>query len=1413
MTKKYIKPDYLFEVSWEVCNKVGGIYTVLSSKYKSMANHLGDQYIFIGPDVWKETIENPDFLEDRSLYKAWTDSAAKEGLRIRTGRWNIPGKPVAVLVDFTPFFKKKDEIFAKLWETYKLDSLTGGWDYVEPALFGYAAGKVIESFYNFHLSAIDKIIAHFHEWMTGSGVLYLIENTPQIGTVFTTHATSLGRSIAGNNMRLYSDLERFNPGELAKQLGITSKYSLEYNASKEADCFTTVSDITANECKFLLQREVDVVTPNGFSDVFHPDRSELNSLRKTARKKIISVTEALLNQKIEKDALLVLSSGRYEFRNKGLDVLIDALGKLKNDKKNRKQIVALITIPSSHAGPRNELLQRLKKNDFSNPVSNEFITHILYDRIHDPILNKVKEQHLTNGPDQLVKVVFVPVYLNGKDGIFDLDYYQLLNGFDLTLFPSYYEPWGYTPLESIAYGIPTLTTSLAGFGLWVQSNVEIKNRAVTTIERTEDNYQEVVKSIEKALLFFTAADKKQLSAARKESFDISSRLHWDNLSDHYREAYEIAAKKVEERSYLFKGKQSIEYTEFVNGKTETPNWKKIYVQAKIPKELEPLRELSMNLWWSWNYDATDLFQQIDEDLWTETGHNPRALLNHLSFEKFESLKKDDAFMNKMYHVFSSFTNYMKEMDHKPKDQVAYFSMEFGLHESVKIYSGGLGILAGDYLKQASDSNKNMIGIGLLYRYGYFNQSLSLFGDQIAQALPQKFTELPLQPVRDESGKWVKVNLALPGRNLTAKIWKLEIGRIPLYLLDADIEENNAEDRSITHNLYGGDWYNRFKQEILLGVGGIRMMNLLGITPDVFHLNEGHAAFAGLERLRWLVEEKGFNFKTAKEIVRSSSLFTTHTPVPAGHDTFSEDILRTYIPHYANRLNISWDEFMDLGRFQKGKSSEKFSMSVLAANLSQEMNGVSKIHGRVSREMFSGLYPSYFPEELFIGHVTNGVHLPTWTNKNWQQFYQLNLGEDIIAQQSNPEYWNKVQSISNEAVWNERKEAKAVFVDFLKEKLQKDLTNRQENPKVIFQTLDNIDENALYIGFARRFATYKRAHLLFSNLERLATLLNDTEKPLRFVFAGKAHPNDGPGQDLIKKVIEISKMPQFVGKVIFLENYDMHVGRQLVSGVDIWLNTPTRPLEASGTSGEKAVMNGVMNFSVLDGWWAEGYQENAGWAIQEARTYGNQAFQDELDAETIYQLIEDEILPLYFNRNEHGVSDKWVAHIKNTITNIVPHFTMKRMLDDYYNQFYNKLFERHHSIRENNYEPAKEIRRWKEKITANWDNIEVLSIRIPDSSASPLSLGDEFTVEIVLNTNEIPAENIGIDLVIGQKDNDRVTEIYQKEELYLIKKSGIKATYSTSKKMKVSGVFDFAFRIFPKADFLAHRQDFNLVKWI
>jgi phosphorylase/glycogen(starch) synthase len=804
---------------------------------------------------------------------------------------------------------------------------------------------------------------------------------------------------------------------------------------------------------------------------------------------------------------------------------------------------------------------------------------------------------------------------------------------------------------------------------------------------------------------------------------------------------------------------------------------------------------------------------IDPIQWETLNHNPIALIESLTVKQMLQLERNEVFTSKLDKIYEEFEAYMKKAVEKPKHQVAYFSMEYGLHDTVQIFSGGLGILAGDYLKEASDSNVNLIAVGLLYRYGYFRQNLSTYGDQVATYSPQKFTHMPLKPVRNGNGEWVMVTLVLPGRNLYAKVWKLDVGRIPLYLLDADIDENNEADRYITHQLYGGDWENRFKQELLLGVGGIRLINAIHQSPDIFHCNEGHAAFIGIERLRLLVQEKKFSFDQAVEVVRSTQLFTTHTPVPAGHDAFSEDVLRAYIPHYADRLNISWNTFMNLGRFIEDKPDEKFSMSVLAARLSQEMNGVSRIHGRVSREMFQGMYEGYYADELHIDYVTNGVHMPTWTAPAWQELYKKTFGEDFVQNQSNHKLWEKIQDVPNEEIWKLRQQQRKDLISYLRKRLGDDLKRRQESPKFILRTLESLNDKTLTIGFARRFATYKRAHLLFINLDRLSQLVNDAKRPVQFVFAGKAHPADKAGQDLIKRIIEVSKMPQFIGKIIFIENYDMALGAKLVQGVDVWLNTPTRPLEASGTSGEKAIMNGVVNFSVLDGWWAEGYKPGAGWALQEERAYENQQFQDELDVESIYNIFSEEIVPDFYNRDDKGVPAKWVGYVKNTIAGISPEFTMKRMIDDYYRKFYNKLVSRSTQLFENDYEGIRQLSNWKRKMIRGWDSIETVSLRVPDSTRKPLRLGENFVAEVVLNVNELSANDVGLEVLFGHKENDEVKTLSSVEEMTVAGINGNIVTYFIEIPTLQAGVFDFAFRLYPKHPLLPHRQDFNLVKWI
>lgn len=1410
---QFTKPTFLFEVSWEICNKVGGIYTVISTKAPSLCEELGDNYMVIGPDVWKETRENPDFTEDLNLYKLWRTRSAEKNLHFRIGRWNIPGNPIAILVDFTSFFPNKDAILFRYWEKFKLDSISGQWDYIEPALFGHAAATVIESFYEYHLTYQDKIVAHFHEWMTGAGVLHLKDAVPQVATIFTTHATVVGRTISSNGLDLYNSIGHHDANMVARTFNVFSKHSLEKCAATEADAFTTVSSVTDTECTQFLGRKVDVITPNGFDQSFVPQEQEFDNTRNQARLKLLEVAGKLLQQPLPDDSTLVLTSGRYEFRNKGIDLFIDAMGKIARDYRTDKTIVAYIMVPAHQSGARKELITRLGEEFSGNPLQEEYLTHGLFDYDNDAIIRRIRENGLRNSLSDRVKIIFVPAYLNGNDGIFNMDYYELLPGFDLTLFPSYYEPWGYTPLESIAFQVPTVTTSLSGFSQWVLKFDKKMQKGVMIIDRTYDDYPELIQRLYENLTRFIEASPAEVLKMRKAAFELSEEASWESLVTHYWNAFEMAINKADSREDLYKSKMITDQVITVAApKKSAPQWRKVYVNIVLPDSLKGLLEMSKNLWWSWNYEAIELFELIDKELWEEL-NNPIALLESLNIHQIRNLEKNPEFLERYTHVYDRFTKYMADAADKPKDMVAYFSMEYGLHDSIKIYSGGLGMLAGDYLKEASDSNKNLIGIGLLYRYGYFKQTINIFGDQIAEFHPQKFTHLPVVPVRKDDGEWLVISLALPGRTVKAKVWRVDVGRIPLYLMDTDTGDNHDYDKSITHQLYGGDWENRLKQELLLGVGGYRIIKTLNLKPALYHMNEGHAAFLTLERLRELVQERNLSFAQACEVVRSSSLFTTHTPVPAGHDAFSEDLLRAYIPHYAERINIDWNDFMNLGKFNENDPNEKFSMSVLAVRLSQEVNGVSKIHGRVSREMFQHMFDGFFPQELHISHVTNGVHFSTWTHPLWQKLYDQELGSNFKFRQDELDLWKRIKHVEDEKIWNIRKKIKHELFDYLGKRISKDMNKRHEDPKYILNVLENFNPDALTIGFARRFATYKRAHLLFTNLDTLAKILNIPGKPVQFLYAGKAHPHDKAGQDLIKRIIEVSRMPQFAGKIIFIENYDMPLGAKLVQGVDIWLNTPTRPLEASGTSGEKAVMNGVVNFSVLDGWWAEGYKPGAGWALSEARTYVNQQFQDILDSEAIYNILEDEIIPIYYDRGTDGIPRKWISYIKNTIAAIAPDFTMKRMIDDYYNQYYTRMIERAKQMNGERYEGAREVANWKSKMIKNWDNIEVIHIDAPDSTNRPLSPGENFKAEIVLDTHDISSEHLAAEVLFGHKVDNVVEKLlfHQMMHSEIIDRHTVR--FFCDIPPFQSGVYDFVFRIVPQHPSLPHRQDFMLMKWV
>ena len=804
-----------------------------------------------------------------------------------------------------------------------------------------------------------------------------------------------------------------------------------------------------------------------------------------------------------------------------------------------------------------------------------------------------------------------------------------------------------------------------------------------------------------------------------------------------------------------------------------------------------------------------MFKSIDKDLWKAVHENPVLFLQRIGYERLEEITKDKQLMHDIKEVYDHFEKYLQVEKRKDVPSISYFSMEYGLSHVLKIYSGGLGILAGDYLKEASDSNVDMTAVGFLYRYGYFTQTLSMDGQQIANYEAQNFNQLPIEQMTEKDGRPMVLEVPYPGRIVYAHIWRVNVGRIKLYLLDTDLDSNSEWDRSITYQLYGGDWENRMKQEYLLGIGGILMLNKLGIKTDLYHCNEGHAALLNVQRLVDYVQNEHLKFGEALEVVRASSLYTVHTPVPAGHDYFDESLFGKYMGEFPAKLGIEWKDLMNMGR-ENPDTNEKFSMSVFACNTCQEVNGVSWLHGKVSQKMFQPIWKGYSPDELHVGYVTNGVHMPTWAASEWKEFYVKTFGPDFMDHQSDPKMWEKIYDVDDEIIWNIRQTLKNKFVKFVKDDFRETWLKNQGDPSRIVSVLEKINPNALLIGFARRFATYKRAHLLFTDLDRLSKIVNNPNYPVQFIFSGKAHPADGAGQGLIKRIVEISRMPEFLGKIIFLENYDMKVAKRLISGVDIWLNTPTRPLEASGTSGEKAEMNGVLNFSVLDGWWYEGYKEGAGWALTAKRTFQDQGQQDKLDAATIYSMLENQIVPLYFAKNSKGYSPEWIQYIKNSIAKIAPHFTMERMLHDYIDRFYMKEGKRTKLLKADHYAKAKEIAAWKEEFVSKWNDIEICSVSIPDGLLYNPHVGEEYEMTVVIDNKGL-GNCLGVELVIANVEEGN-TEPYKTLEMKPVQTDGTKVTYKLRYLLNDSGVFRYSFRMFPQNPDLPHRQDLAYVRW-
>ncbi len=836
----------------------------------------------------------------------------------------------------------------------------------------------------------------------------------------------------------------------------------------------------------------------------------------------------------------------------------------------------------------------------------------------------------------------------------------------------------------------------------------------------------------------------------------------------------------------------------------------------IPARISRLHELAYNLWWSWNAEAQSLYQAIDADLWQRGSHNPVRLLREAAPERLNALAEDQAFLAQYDHVLGAFDAYMKadqtwfgQTHPELRDQaIAYFSMEFGLHESLPIYSGGLGILSGDHCKEASDLGLPLVGVGFLYPQGYFSQRINTDGVQEATYNKLRFSEVSATPALAPDGNEVVISVDLPGRQVYAKVWKIAVGRISLYLMDTDVAPNAPNDRVLAAHLYGGDHEMRISQEIVLGIGGVRALRALGLKPALWHMNEGHAAFLGLERIRELIAEQGLSFAEAREAVAANAVFTTHTPVPAGNDAFGLDLIDRFFNNYWGQLGLNRDQFIDLAR-QDQSWGQSFSMTVLALRLSDQHNGVSKLHGDVSRRMWQFLWPGVDVDEVPISSITNGVHTATWLAPAMGEFYDRALGPAWRQSLDQPQTWDPIVNASDRELWDIHCQLKAELIAYVRERVRQHRLRLGEGATQIEEAASLLDPQAFTIGFARRFATYKRATLLFRDLERIRRLLQSSDRPVQIIFAGKAHPADEPGKALIQQVYRLSRQPGFAGRVVFLEDYDIAMARKLVSGVDLWLNNPIRPYEASGTSGQKASLNGVPNCSILDGWWVEGYNGRNGWAFGEQREYQNTELQAEADALALYAVLEQEIIPLFFERDAGGLPTRWLSVMKEAIRTIAPEFSMRRMVKDYTERLYVLGEQQGQRLAQDHYALARSLAAWKKQVIQTWPEVGLWAV---GPTEGQIAIGQSVDITAYARLASLRPEDVLVEVVYGQDEDGHLSDAsYQRMDQDGQENDG-SYRYRTRILPEIGGSLVYGVRLLPSHPALLDRHEMGLVRW-
>jgi phosphorylase/glycogen(starch) synthase len=1413
------REHFLFEVSWEVCNKVGGIYTVITSKLPEATRAFGERYFVLGPDLKT----NPDFEEtEEECWDRVREGVAIKEIPCRFGRWKVPGRPKAILVGFGQKYDQ-DQLLFRLWEDYGVDSIAGGWDYVEPVMFSYACSEVIETVHNLVVRPRGmRSVAQFHEWMTGAGLLGLKKRAPEIGAVFTTHATILGRTLASSGMDIYTATDHISPQREASAHNITAKCSMETASAREADCFTTVSEITASEAKNFLGRLPDRITPNGLDIENIPDLAADRTAALKSREKLLAAAARFLGREFPSDTRIMMISGRGEFTNKGIDLFLEALGRLNREAEPEQTVLAFLFVLSGYT----DLIPSLKSEGIPpDPANPPISTHRLHNEAYDPILQACGRLGLKNLPQNQVQVIFIPTYMNGYDGLLNMPYYEAIAGCDLGVFPSYYEPWGYTPLESAAYAVPTITTDQAGFGLWArQAAGECKG--VILLKRLGRTAAAIADDLYGIFRDYLGRSGEDMQCMRAGARAAASRANWKDFFRIYEESYEFAlAASLSRAARLSEEELQAEMKHIFAGTVSvSPHFRTFTAVANLPEKISRLRELAYNLWWTWNPAARELFSALDPKLWAGMGNNPVRMLETVSPDRLSEASENASYMNLYGQILRQFDEYMADRTPSPEigplnglkwsSPVAYFSTEYGLHESLPIYSGGLGTLSGDHLKTASDLNVPLVGLGLLYKNGFFKQVIDKNGVQTAEYPENDFSSMPLKIVQDDRGEAVQIAIELPGRTLFANIWEVNVGRVSLYLLDTDVPRNTPQDRKITERLYCAEPRTRIEQEILLGMGGVRVLRKLGIRPRVYHINEGHSAFLLFERIASLMTEEKLSFEEASEVVRGGTVFTTHTPVEAGNERFSKELIEHYFAGFVKRTGISWSQFWELGRKESGEG-KPFFMTILALKMAHKSNAVSRIHGQVSRKMWREVWKGLDESDIPIGHITNGAHVLSYIAPRMKSLLDTYLGMDWDRHISDPERLARVQDIPDTILWRARYELRQKLIDFLRDDLSRNWMKYGYAKTWQEELFSKINPTALIIGFARRFAPYKRADMILSDLDRLDRILNHPTRPVHIVFAGKAHPNDEMGKDLIKKVVGVCRDDRFRGRIFFAEGYDIRVARHLVQGVDVWLNNPRRPLEASGTSGEKVVANGVLNLSVSDGWWVEGYDGTNGWNIGPVvKGFSEEtADPDGEDAQSLYTLLENQVIPLFYDREMSGIPEKWIATVKRSMQTLIPRFNTHRMLIEYYRDLYLPTARREHDFYGESFRMARELADWKLKLPMRFSSVRLIEVSVEGIRGDTILVNRPLELSVRIDPGKLEPQELLVELVVGRKDGGGFAEKPECIPLAVTdrKEDGI-LTFSGSYTVRHNGAYAYGIRVLPSHPHLAAKQEAGLVYW-